>query len=550
MNYQINEITMKRINIFISLLALGFLTAFTSCESLDQTPEDYFTNNAFWKDATQVDGYMTGLHSWLRSSYSTLFSMGELRGGLLGDGDDGTGTSVFNESMTAQTIIKQDLRADNAYFSTWNGLYANIVRVNLAINKIPELTFLSDAYKNFYLGQAYGIRAFYYYLLYATWGGVPLVTDAQILNGEISAATLSRPRAKASEIMALIKKDLDASEKAFVAYGGETYGDQYNWSLYATLLLKAEVYTFAANVTVGDQQATGTADLQTAKTALQTIINSGKFELKDDFYQAFRSDYKNKNKELIFSVPFNKTDVVYMPVISQCLAQGNYFTAAYDLNDQKLSLKNNDKYGTNTFVDGIVRYQYKETFWRSFDVTDTRRDFTFFAVKNSKTSAATGSNFGVLMKKFAGTYYPDEGRHRLDSDGPVFRYAEVLLLMAEVENDLGNDPSTYINQIRKRAYGTGYPVYTNQSQYQNTLAILSELDKEFVFEGKRWFALLRMKNAAGKSLVFEPAVNYPFIPGTNRTPILPESESYKMLWPVSVGTMTNDPAITQTPGYK
>ena len=541
---------MKRINIFISLLALSFSVVFNGCESLDQYPEDYFSGNSFWKDATQVDGYMTGLHTMLRGSYPTLFSMGELRGGLLGDGDDGKESSVFGESLSSQTIIKQDLRADNAYFGPWNGLYANIVRVNLAINEIPNLSFLSDDYKQLYLGQAYGIRAFYYYLLYATWGGVPLVTDVQILKGRISAAVLSRPRAKASEIMTLIKSDIDASEKAFTTYGKETFRDHYKWNKYATLMLKANVYTFAANVTIGDQQATGSADLQTAKTALQEIINSSKFELNSEFHQAFRSDYKRNNKELIFSVPFNKTDKVYMPFISSCLAQSNFFTAAYGLDNKKLKLDNSEKYGTNTLINGIVRYQYKETFWRSFDEKDTRRDQTFFPVKTDPKSEATGSNFGVLLKKFSGTYYTDEGVHRFDADGPVFRYAEALLLMAEVENDLGNDPSTYINQIRERAYGKGYPVYANRSKYENTQAILSELDKEFVFEGKRWFALLRMKSANGKSLVFDAAVNYPFIRGVARTPILPESEAYKMQWPVSVGTMTNDPAIKQTPGYE
>ena len=227
---------MKRINIFISLLALSFSVVFNGCESLDQYPEDYFSGNSFWKDATQVDGYMTGLHTMLRGSYPTLFSMGELRGGLLGDGDDGKESSVFGESLSSQTIIKQDLRADNAYFGPWNGLYANIVRVNLAINEIPNLSFLSDDYKQLYLGQAYGIRAFYYYLLYATWGGVPLVTDVQILKGRISAAVLSRPRAKASEIMTLIKSDIDASEKAFTTYGKETFRDHYKWNKYATLM--------------------------------------------------------------------------------------------------------------------------------------------------------------------------------------------------------------------------------------------------------------------------------------------------------------------------
>ena len=162
----------------------------------------------------------------------------------------------------------------------------------------------------------------------------------------------------------------------------------------------------------------------------------------------------------------------------------------------------------------------------------------------------TGANFGSLLKKFAGHYDVAEGTHYFDCDGPIFRYAEALLLMAEIENDLGNDPSPYINQIRERAYGSDYPTYTRQDKYKNTKAILAEADKEFVFEGKRWFNLLRMHDASGRALVFDGTVNYPFIPGKDEGALLREVESYKVLWPVSVRTMTNDPAVLQTEGYK
>ncbi len=543
---------MKKLNIILGSLAMGALTLFTGCESLDQAPKDYFASGNFWQDATQVSGYMTGLNSYLRSTYGAHFNMGEVRGGLIGDGDDGTGVSVFGESMYNQTIIKQDLREDNAQFNNWDGLYSEIVRVNLALQQIPNCDFLTDKQKALYLAEAYGMRAYYYFFLYRTWGNVPLVTDVAITDGQVSAERLSRERSNASEIMKLMKSDIDESEKQYTAAGSNGWQDQYNWNLYATLILKANIYAWAAEVTTGDQQATGTADLQTAKAALQTIISSGKFKLMPEFYQAFRSDYKSSNTENILAAPFNKTDKVYFPNISYSLAQVNFFTVAYDLNNNPLKMDATQEYGTYTLVNGLVRYQYKESFWRSFDEKDKRRDATFFAVKGDASKEATGSNFGVLVPKFAGTYYPSEGAHYLDADGPIYRYAEVLLLMAEIENDLGNDPSPYINQIRKRAYGDDYPQYTNQGKYENTKAILFESDKEFVFEGKRWYDLIRMKDASGKSLVFDASVNYPFIPGAmgSEGPILNQSEAYKILWPLSTSTMNNDPVLKQTEGYQ
>ena len=540
---------MKKNKILTFVLCLGMMASFSACESLDQAPQDYFGSGNFWKDQPQASGYMVGLHAYLRGTYSSWFVMGELRNGLLGDGDDGMGTSVMGESLDNQNIIKQDLTADKAGMDNWNGLYSEIVRVNLAIQEISKTSVLTEAQKNLYLGQAYGIRAYYYYLLYTTWGGVPLVTDVAITEGQVSAERLKRPRAKASEIMNLLKQDITESEKAYGAYGADGFSNKYTWSKYATLMLKANIYAWAATVTTDDQKATGNADLQTAKAALQEVINSNKFALTPSFVQTFRTDAKSTTKEMILAVPYNKTDNAYMPYISHCVAQEALLTAAYDKDGKHVAL-DNDSYGNRTLTGGLVRYQYKETLWKAYDADDTRRDATFFVVCNNPAAPKTGSNFGILLKKFSGTYYPDEGTHRFDCDGPIFRYAEALLLMAEIENDLGGDPTLYLNKVRERAYGNTAHNFANQGKYQNTLNILGELDKEFVFEGKRWFALQRMTDQAGKALVFNADVNYLFIPGGAKKPILSEAEAYKTLWPISIRTHTNDASIQQNPGYE
>src|SRR3712207_7609692 len=73
--------------------------------------------------------------------------MGELRNGLIGDGDDGTGTSVTGASLDHQSLIKQDLDADKAGMSNWNGLYSQIVRINLGIQEISSSTVVADNLK-------------------------------------------------------------------------------------------------------------------------------------------------------------------------------------------------------------------------------------------------------------------------------------------------------------------------------------------------------------------------------------------------------------------
>ena len=69
-------------------------------------------------------------------------------------------------------------------------------------------------------------------------------------------------------------------------------------------------------------------------------------------------------------------------------------------------------------------------------------------------------------------------------------------------------------------------------------------------EGKRWFDVVRMHDANGKSLAFSVAANYPNNETPDeRVPLIKESEAHKLLWPIDVNTLNNDPKLEQTPGY-
>ena len=77
------------------------------------------------------------------------------------------------------------------------------------------------------------------------------------------------------------------------------------------------------------------------------------------------------------------------------------------------------------------------------------------------------------------------------------------------------------------------------------MAILHERDKEFVWEGKRWFDVVRMQDASHNSLVFSATANYPAT-----SPLINTNEKHKLLWPVDINTMNINPLLEQTPGYE
>lgn len=522
--------------LFASILTLG------SCDNLDLAPLDYPGAGDYWKDEAQVETFMLGLHSDLRKDFESPVKLGELRGGTFRDG-----TSSNGSSLSYSQIITSDLRVSNTGIKNWNEYYGKILQVNMLISKVEkECPFLSDASRSKYLAQAYGIRAYYYFMLYRTYGGVPLEKEVKLTNGKIDLSKLYMVRSSAEETLAFVKEDIEKSVNHF-GTAGNLILDRAKWSLYASLFLKAEIYMWSAKVSTNDNQgkghkASGTEDLTTAKKALKQIINSDQFKLEEKFADVFAYDNK-LNKEIILCMPFDRNEITNEYFGAYFLYQPSVFVGSYfDENGNKLE-DPLDLCGS-----GILRYEYKESFVKSFDKTDSRRAATFFEYYSTADEATR--KFGSAMIKLIG--HAEGGVRYYDSDIIMFRYADVLLRMAECENSLNKPCAEYINQIRKRAYGVNYNsavAYNEGSYAENELAILKERDKEFVAEGKRWFDVLRMQDENKKSLVFHAKANYAKVYGEDATPVLSENESYKQLWPIDVAVLNGDPELKQTPGY-
>jgi hypothetical protein len=188
----------------------------------------------------------------------------------------------------------------------------------------------------------------------------------------------------------------------------------------------------------------------------------------------------------------------------------------------------------------IIRYEYKYDLFAKYDTaTDLRARATFFDFYRTPTS--TASNKFVNLRKFLGTM--DGTNRSFADDVPVYRWAEAMLILAEIKNKQGQDPSAEINAVRQRAYGTNpYPVFVNGSFEANEIAIFEERGKEFVAEGKRWYDLRRMQDATGDPLAFR--TDLPLV-GV----LIKATQEYKLLWPIDRTTLNQDPTLEQNPGY-
>ncbi|MBN8788060.1 MAG: RagB/SusD family nutrient uptake outer membrane protein [Terrimonas sp.] len=511
---------------YIFLIALFAILSGSCKKALELAPEDYFGDGNFWQNESQVTNFMVGLHKQFRDNQFQFVRLGEMRGGGFSNVDR------QNTSLNELPIIEQRIDENSAGVGSWGGFYGPILQLNLFIQKVEAVTFLSESSKNYLLAQAYAMRSYYYFHLLRTYGGVPIWLEPEVLNGKTDAVELRKARSTEAEVLAVVKSDIGKSVSLFGSSASPA--DKSQWSPNAALMLKGEIYLWSAKVY-------GTAaDLTEAKNALNAVTGTS---LQANFADAFSYSKKNNN-EVILAIRFRVGEAEMTNYASFL-----YSTFNFDGQHYKDSLATGP-----LLVDPLViaatnsqqiiqRYGYTFELFQSYDVLDKRRNATFYDYYKVNTTVTphVPTVRNTALVKFLGTI--DANKRYFADDWTVYRESDRLLMLAEIANAEGSDPQQYIQQVRDRAFAPDADPapFVNGSQDENELAIFEERTKEFVYEGKRWYDIRRMKYA-GEPLVFKSA-NHPYGVLDKAT------DGYKILWPIEAAIWTNDPLVDQTPGY-
>lgn len=508
---------MKKIITLISCFA--FLAISQSCsKKLDLAPESSISDANYWQTPEQVDAFVSGIHVAFRANTSAFLSLGELRADIFGT-DPGS-SSVFTGEATQglERLWTNNLDLDNPGVSNFGNFYFNINQINLLISKLQTIQVVSDVNKNYYLGIAYGMRAFYYFQLYRSWGNVIIQTEP---TKSIDISQLSKPASGADEVLKLIQNDIDQSVNSF----GADYSFRNKkgfWSKSATLMLKAEVYLWTS------YRGGGATDATTAQNALSDIqSNVPGLALLPSFENVFATTNRG-NAEIIFAIR-NGLNESAIPIAGTFLPQAALLSNFYDSAANRKFDVVTDNWG------GLLRAPVLISTFRKYDDNDSRKWATIQPAYE-KTSTGDYRLAGAFVKKYSGEQ--DAGSRVITNDFPIYRYADLLLLQAEAKIALGQDPSSEINAVRKRAFGANYDEsvngYPNQAiDADPKEALLQERLLEFIFEGKRWYDLRRL----GDQYVYE------------HTSIAP-ADSYKLLWPIDRNSLTNNRELVQNPGYR
>lgn len=447
----------------------------TSCGDsfFDLEPASSVTIDKVYKTASDYNVAVIGCYAKLQSQVNFYTECCEYRSDNLSLG-----------APTAGTQDRYDIdhfteKPSNGILSSyWANFNNNVYRCNLLLDQIDGANFAENLKKQ-YKGEAMFIRALNYFNMYRIWGGVPATKHV------VSAAeALKVARYSDEQMFDLIAGDL--KEIVDNNYLPETYSsaDMGRATSGAAKALLGKVYLTFHKWTE-------------AKDILSQLI--GKYQLVSPIAQVFNVDNKNNN-EIIFAVHFNK----------EIEGEGHSYwynlTNASDDTNQTSSL-------LNTFPTG-----------------DDRKDLiTYVQVEKNVR----------LMNKFYDTKSPTF--KTVGNDQILLRYADVLLMYAEALNEIQYDASEgslalkYLNAVRQRAGISNLTAKQLPSQEKFRKGILVERQREFPYEGQRWFDLVRMGFA--KSVMAENGV---------------EIKDYQLLFPIpqqEIEKVGNKSILWQNPGY-
>ena len=489
--------------VFAALLFSGI-----GCKKwLDLQPQDGITGAEFWKTKEQVNSAVIGCYSSLLASPTgsrplaeSFFLWGELRADMI----YATATALPEEI----DIVNVNILPTNS-IANWRSVYQTINYCNTVIDHAPDVlksdaTFTQDALKK-YIAEVKALRGLMYFYLVRTFGEVPLKLKSTSSDKEIQQL----PKSTQQQVLTQILKDLGEAETDAVFTYGNKPADKGRITKFTINAIQADVFLWMDNYT-------------DCITACNKIINSNQFGLIDGSSQSawFATLYANGNSnESIFEFQFDqqKTNPFYQTFVSR-----KKFIASPIVLEQIY---------TQDFVDPT-----------KFDI---RAD-------GGSVRAADGG----IWKYMGWSPTTSRSAEEFYTHWFVYRYADILLMKAEALNESGDGVGAlnlvYTIRARARALVATDPAPSATDKLAVAEFILAERAREFAFEGKRWYDLLRnaKRNNYARLDLLLSMVSVTVPPDRQQSAIAKFKDHNSHYLPIYSYELQTDKLLVQNPFYK
>lgn len=406
----------------------------------------------------------------------------------------------------------------------WTGLYRVIAQANLVIERVPTIPVMNETRRAQVLGEAKFLRAWAYFYAVQLWGDVPLITSSQ----STESPDFFPSRASQEEVYNLIVEDLLAAE----ASGLPWTDPSGRVNLAAVKSQLAKVYLTMAGFPL---QKGATHYKLAADKAYEVITyanaNPGQIALFPTYAQ-IHSEATENRLEHIFMLQYN------------VLVAGNPMDNMYP-NFKPVTF--NGPSGTGSTVPTLQ-------FYNSYEPNDLRakdREGYFY-----RTYFTNGSgdlfdlgapyifkHFNITANGTAGT----PGSRNNNLNVPMIRYAEVLLIYAEAQNEVGGptqEAYDAFKKIRDRAQLVT-PELGAYDQASFREAVWKERWHELAYEFITWFDMVRLRKG------FNPATQqFENFVGHIHVAQGEVFQEKHLLFPIPRLEMQNNPNLRpQNPGY-
>ena len=538
-------------------------------KTLEEVPYDFYAPENVYKSADDAEAAIAGVYSdfnsydWFVKPYWEFLSEDE---------DHISGASFALNNIGAGNYL-----GDYKTPIMFQGPYTMIARANTVIERVPAIQ-MDKAQQNRIIGEAYFLRAFCYFTVVKLFGPVPLRT------GSVTSITDTNiPRSPVADVYKQIIADLQQAETLMPYQDGPGAGAAGHANKGAAQALLAKVYatigsaslkgaqmtvqggkdnkfyTYTKDVVAGYEGFDSKQYYQLAKDEAAKLIASGKYSL----FANYMDLWKKSNDNLVEHIFMEQT---LAGNVNQSNFVNNYFTVGslggrgylwMDSNfyrqfspyDDRV-IKDVTHFWFDDFGNGPTYYYYPRTDSVKYRIVSIKTKPGATPVKGDTVLAYYQDKAQILKY-----YVPGKPIAPNNNDGnyaainyPLLRYADVLLLAAEAENELsGNTPDAqkYYLQVRRRSNQNVTvaqdplldPSKLNQLQMRS--AIFAERAQELAFESDRRFDLQRWG-------VYLQTMNQI---GVSAQKIDKRRDPRTLLVPLPVAEVLANPAVTQNPGW-
>lgn len=515
----------KKTNHIIKSLAVAFLGGLSLCSCTDFLtiyPTDKTVGENFWKNKDQVDQMVTGAYTGMisGSNIERFIMWGDYRSDVLRK------TSALNNT-TLDNITNVDLYPSSGY-NSWSSFYYVINTCNLVMHHAQDVLAVDPDYTEgdyqTTRAQMLGLRALCHFYLVRTFRDVPYVTKAYEKSDDL---TLDGQLAPDSTLQLCIN-DLVEAERGCYKYGTFAADD---WRSVG-LLSKDAINSILADVYLWRASLWSQTDKEKAKTYYQAcidyadkVIESHKRFYENNYKGSASSDnatapyyllsgnqafYKNfvegNSRESIFELQFDGT-TNENNLVRQYFYKHLNTTSTYGMLAGTIAVGNTlgdeptpstQSASTSALYQSANDYRYYDN---SYGVNIGNA--SSFEIRKMVYNQATTSS--IPTNKQGYTYKQTRGFDNYKQNWIMYRITDVMLMKAEAETQLaGTDANKLkhafliVNAVNKRsldplAVNKDSLVYKDNYDKQAKLELLclQERGRELLYEGKRWYDLVR-----------------------------------------------------------